>query len=403
MDMTRFLNPAALVLAAVAAVLFALPSTRRSVPARALAAFALALAAAGFAASLAVARWLPAEALLTHPDGSPGDPRLWTALALAAAALTSLLPGMSASQTVRDRLGLFVPGVVLAGLAGATGFIIGLRFPLAVAGLALGGFAVGAALRAALGARGDRAATGLAVLTLGTGLLVAGAVPTLHGAIASEVRLAEGSHADTLGVHLTYLRTDAPHDSLRRMSVAVGSGGRLDSMWVELSGSSDRDQRWVAAGRLLSGPVVVPLALAEQAGNPHGVTWLRKGESVESGGARIEFEKFRFEMGPPIRLYADLKVEVGGRVVEAHPGANADSTGSKPFADEVPGYGPISVAAFDADNGRVGLMLPVMSGSNLLRTLTVAVRLRPGLEIALAGCAVALVGMVLSLGRRRED
>ena len=403
MDMTNAVNVVAIALAAVAAVLFSYTPTRRSAPARAVAAFALTLAAAGLAASLAFAGWLPTGALLTNPDGSPRDPRLMTALAVGAAALTSLLPGLGTGRQVRGGIGMLLPGILLAGIAGAVGYIIGLRLPLAVSGLALGGFVAGTALWSAFGARGDRVTIGLAVLACGLGLLVAGAVPVVHGAGAVGIRMAEGMHADTLGSHLTYLRTDAPHDSLRRMRVALSAGGRTDSLWLELRGAPDREQRWLAAGGLLTGPVVVPVTLAEQPGNPHGVTWMRKGESIESGDARITFEKFRFEMGEPIRLFADLKVEVGGRILEAHPGATAHSKGESPFVDKVPGYGPISIAGVDADNGRVGLILPKTTGSAIVRVLTLAMRLRPGLELALTGFAIALVGLVLSLGHARSD
>lgn len=403
MDMTNAVNAVAIALAAVAALLFSYSPARGSAAARTVAALALTLAAAALATSLADARWLPAGALLTNPDGSPRDPRLMTALAVGAAALTSFLPGRDPGRHPRGRIGMLLPGILLAGVAGAVGYIIGLRTPLAVSGLALGGFIAGTALRSAFGSRGDRATLGLAVLACGLGILVAGAVPVLHGAGVAGIRMNEGMHADTLGAHLTYVRTAAPHDSLRRMRVALGSGGRTDSLWLELRGAADREQHWLAAGGLLSGPVVVPLALAEQAGNPHGVTWMRKGESIESGDARITFEKFRFEMGEPIRLFADLRVEMGGRVYEAHPGAKAHSKGEDPFVDQVPGYGPISVAGIDADNGRVGLILPRMTGSGIVRTLTLALRLRPGLELALAGFAIALVGLALSFGRGRPD
>jgi hypothetical protein len=75
----------------------------------------------------------------------------------------------------------------------------------------------------------------------------------------------------------------------------------------------------------------------------------------------------------------------------------ATKGGQIPFSATARGFGQIAVARFDADNHRVGLMLPAVPGANVRHTLILDLRQRPALPFAWAGAALALVGFLLGL------
>lgn len=400
MNPTLAVDSAVRLLAALSILLSALAAMRPLAVLRTLSALALAAAAAGLAATLALPALLPAESMVLRPDGSTADPRVISALLVGLAAMAMLLPlGRAPGAAGLRPLGAGLSGVLGAGLAGAVGFMIGLRSSPALAGLALGGFVAAAALVLAVLLRRVRVGAALALQACGTALLVVAAMSSLHGARSGQLDVTRGMSVTALGQRVTLLATEAPHDSLRRMEFLVASSHRADTLRAELRGRARGEALSVAAARVLGGPVLVPLALRERTTTPQLITWIRKGDTVQAGDARVYFEKYRFVMGEPIRLYADLAVFTGGRTVRVSPGATADSSGMQPFEVLAEGYGPVSIARVDADNARVGLSLPSVNVPRVTHTAEFEMRGRPGLELAWAGLGLALAAFLFSFGR----
>lgn len=364
----------------------------------------LAMAALGLLASLAVPALLPPRALLVNADGSTGDPRVASVLALGAAVLVALaaavrvlrLPAMGA-------LGVLVPGLVVAGLVAAVSSFVGLRTPVALAAVVAGSVALGAA--PAVFARARWSGPGTLALQAGaTGLLLVAGALSLHGARATGLEFRAGAPIDTLGHRLALGPVQAPHDSLRRMEFTIVGRGGAAGVTASLAGRAGTENRSLAGGGLLGGPLVVPIGLEELPPRPHDVTWLARGDSARVGASTVTFVGFRILPGDTVRMLADLDVTTAGRTQRVSPGMAATSQGTTPFADEADGLGPIAIGKMDADNARVALMLPLPSASAVERIVTADVHLRPALPFAWLGGALVALCFALGLaapGERR--
>ncbi len=368
---------------------------------RAVGAAALLLGALVLVAALAHPALLPFRSAIVHPDGSTEDPRVPATLLLAAAGLLALVPAwVSLRPRPMESLGLAIPGIVLAGLLGAVANFAGLRQPMGIAGVALGALAAATGLVLAVRARAGGHAP-LALQAAATGLLAIAGTLTLHGARTGGFTVAEGAAADTLGRRVVFAGAEAPSPTLRVLRVTLYGGGR-DSLALRprLRGAAGTTVVPVADARLISGPIVVPVALEERRTRPHDVQWLDRTSPLRSGDASIRLAGFRFVKGDTIRLYADLDVTLPAGVQRVSPGVCATPKGEIPFAAEARGYGPIAVAGIDADHGRVGLMLPRMSEAGLTRVATLDVRLRPALPVAWLGATLALLAFLFGLAAR---
>lgn len=399
-DLSTLVSPVIWLLAALSFVTFVMNSLRPNRGGGLIASLLLLAGTGLLAASLAVPAWLPAAASNFQADGSLNDPRVISAWLVALAALASFLLGIRSLRIPALGLAAFwLPGVVIGGLVAVGGYTAGLRSSSGIVGLFLGGLALGTAVQLAARRGVERSTAAMAMLAAGASLVVIAAMVSLHGARAPRLAVIEGTAIDTLGQHVAFVSTTAPHDSLRRMRFAVGSKkGKADSLTAEVLGRTGPKTRAIAGGSLFNGPLVVPIALEEMKGNPHGLTWIKKGESVAVGSGSVTFKQFRFVMGEPIKLFADLAVTHGGRTDEVSPGMTASAKGEAPFPVTVDGFGQIAVAAVDADNGRVGLLLPGgLTSASAVRTVLFELRLRPLLPLAWAGAAVALIAFLLTL------
>ncbi|MCC6653135.1 MAG: hypothetical protein IT348_18425 [Candidatus Eisenbacteria bacterium] len=403
-DLSAVIQPATWALAVLSLVVFALIAARPSRAGRLLAVTALLWSALLLAGALLLPAWIPAGASLVHADGSTGDPRVISALLVGLAALFSLLPGVRSLRIhAIGQVGFWLPGVVIGALVGAGAYFAGLQHAVALAGLVLGGAVLGTAVNMVIRQRGDNAGVSAALLAGCAALVVISAMLALHGARAQKLALEEGGSLDTLGTRVTFVATEAPHDSLRRMKFALSSSAGVDTVWAELRGRAGADRGFRAAGTPFGALVLVPVALEERQVNPHGISWIRKGETVGAGDAQVKFVKFRFEMGDTIRLYADLEVTRNGKTQSVSPGAIANSKGEVPFPAEAEGLGPIAIAGVDADNARVGLVLPAPTQARVVRTAVVDLRLRPSVRLAGIGAAIAVLAFFLAIGFTREE
>jgi hypothetical protein len=238
------------------------------------------------------------------------------------------------------------------------------------------------------------------LLALGVGGFVAAGMLSLHGARTGGVDVAEGGAVDTLGRRLYLARVDSPSGTLRVLHVVVY--GKRDSLQLrpELRGAIGKDVLSVADARLFSGPIVVPIQLEERRSRAHEIQWLDRSKPLHAGNASIALTGFRFVKGDTIRMYADLDVTTPAGRQTVSPGVYATSHGETPFAAEARGFGPIAVAGIDADHGRVGIMLPKLSETNVTRVAVIGLRLRPALPLAWAAAAVALLAMAFGLAVR---
>jgi hypothetical protein len=96
-------------------------------------------------------------------------------------------------------------------------------------------------------------------------------------------------------------------------------------------------------------------------------------------------------------VYADLRVDQGGRVVTVSPGLEAGPGGSVPIPVDIPGVDVVHAARIDADQGRVALALPHGTST------TVAIlefSTKPLVNLVWIGALLALLGTALA-GLRR--
>lgn len=384
-------------LAAIALLAGLAAGARRSL-AGVLASFALLLAGGGLLAGLAIARLLPEGSVIHNPNGTTDDPRLISALLVGLAALAGLVTPLRRMRLpLFGALGMLLPGIAIAGLVASVASFAGLRQPLGVLGLIVGGLAAGLGLSVLARSIRDRAGAMWALQCTAAAALATVAMLCLHGARAERMQIVEGAAIDTLGQHVVFRSTDAPSDSLRRMHFSLGNAGHEAPLVTQLVGRRDREARSVAGGAMFSGAVVLPVALHEVSSDPHSVKWLTKGDSLVVGDVRLRFTGFRLEPGDSIRFFADLAYTKDGRTTTVSPGLFGTPKGEVPFAANAEGFGPIAVAAIDGDKGRVALMLPHSQTATPSHVALVDLRLRPALPVAWAAAGLVALAFLLGL------
>lgn len=396
------LNPLIWGVAALGAVAALLVLSRPGRELRLTAAALLAVGALVLLAAVAVAAWFPPQALLVRADGSTGDPRAVSAALLAFAALLGLVaPLRSLGLPGLGTFSQLLPGVGVAGLVAVVSAFAGLRAPVALAALVMAGVALGTGL--ALLARLRWSGLGVLALQMAaTGLLLVGAVLSLHGARAESVRIEEGGAVDTLGCRVALGAVQAPNDSLRLLEFTVVSGGRPSRVRAALAGRAGAEGRAIVGGGLLGGPLVAPLELDESRPRAHDLAWLAKGDTVRADASTVTFVGFRMVPGDTVRMLADLDVTTSGRTERVSPGMYATPEGTTPFAAASEALGPIAVGKVDADNGRIALMLPTPSAAAVTRTATVGLLTRPALPVAWLGGALVAIAFLLGIAAPSE-
>ena len=381
----------------LAALLFVTCTDDRRKAGRTLGAFALLLGTTVLVLALAHPHLLPLRSAVVHRDGSTDDPRVLASLLVATAALLALVPSWNALRlNLMTSIGLLLPGIVLAGLAGAVASFAGLRQPMAIAGIALGALAGLTALALAVRTRSQGHAP-LALQAFATSLLAVAAMLSLHGARLGAVAIPEGGAVDTLGQRMYFAGVEAPSPELRVLRVTLYRTGDSLAMRPELRGPKRSNVLSVADARLWSGPIVVPISLEERRAKAHDVQWADRTTPLRAGTASIRLAGFRFVKGDTIRMFADLDVTTPAGTERVSPGVFATAHGETPFAVMARGFGPIAIAGIDADHGRVGLILPQLSEANVSRVATLDLRLRPALPVAWGGAILALLAFVLGL------
>ncbi len=398
-----WIDPLTWALFALAAIFLAVGAGESRRGPRRIGSLFLILGAGVLLASIAFPSLLPLRSAIVHRDGSSEDPRVLSALIAAVAACVALLPAWSALRLAPlGAIGALLPGVTLAGLLGAVTFFTRVRAPMALAGVALGGLVLGTAITLAFRASRRPGQMPLLAQACAMGAFAVCVMLALTGPRATAIGITEDTPADTLGHHLALAKVEQADSAHVVMHVRVAAGRDTVPMQVQLVGVPGRELESIADARPFSGPVLVPLAMQLRRQNPHELQWLKKKESLEAPGATVTFVGFRIEQTDSIRMYADLEVKTAAGIEKVSPGMIATATGELPFAATAKGFGPIAAAAFDADNGRVGLMLPQLANASTAHVVMLDLRTRPALPIAWLALALAFVAFLGGLAPVRE-
>ena len=389
-------------LAGIAAVLAAvLLATKPRTPAvRRIADLLLLVAAGGVLAGVAGgAAWRP-EALARSAAHGAAQPPIehMVASALLGLAALAALPSLLAMASSRPGLAVrtVLVGCLVALAAVTLAVFARLQYGPSLATLALAGLALGAALWLVLSPAGVPAFRARALLVAACALTAGAGALALSGAAATKVAFLEGDHHALLGQDVAYAGAHAAGADARVLDITVPDGHAHRTLHPVLrSGRAGRLEGHAAAAPF-AGVVVTPLALRERAVSPHTIQWLARGESLEVSGVALRFQGFRMDMSQGMRVFADLDVEHAGIHATFSPGVKATPQGEEPFAVDVPGVGAISVAKIDADNGRVGLIVPGAAPPPARTEVLLDVRLRPMLRLAWAAVALAALALVWS-------
>lgn len=395
---------AALATAALAAILALLPNRPGSAAAALAGGIATAAAAALLLGAVADARVWGADAVMTSiANGSHRvDPRVFAALALALATLLALPGLVRGLGAVRPGVvSALTPGAVMAMLVTASAAFLGLRATEVLAVTALGAFCFGVALAVMVRALplGGRLPWSALVVT-GAALTSVAVTLAVYGARSDPLEIAQGESADALGAHLTYHGEVPVTSGRKRLAVTLRDARGERRLEPVLWHDPDGIMHGRGAGGWLTGAVVVPIGLREIRPSGHAVDWVKQGDTLAVPGGSVRFDGFRIEGRDTIRIFADLTVTRGTRVDHVSPGVIASHHGEEPFAAEIADFGRVAVAGIDADQKRVGLVMPHGPAAPVSSTAAFLVRMRPTLPGAWAGVALALLAAVASLRAR---
>ncbi len=336
------------------------------------------------------------RAIVSAPPVSspqPEDPRLPGALAVAIASMAAL-PGLLGTTRL-SKVTVIAPGAMLATVAIAAIALLGLHdgYPLSIVGL--GAFALGTVITTAL--RADRSSRVRAAVAGGAAIVAASVAVALLGARSDEVDLRPGATGAALGYTLALREAKEIAPRGHALVIEVQRASRLREVTPRIGRRVDGRPDLRSAGDWYSGPVVAPVSFRLSRGAAHPTLWLARGDSVRIGDALVRFQRFRMVNGDTIRVLADLSVTRGGETRTLSPGMYATREGSRPFAVDLPGVGPVAVARMDADGGRVALVVPQGPNPPGEPMATVRMQLRPGLPVGWAGMGLVLIAMIAAL------
>jgi cytochrome c-type biogenesis protein CcmF len=126
------------------------------------------------------------------------------------------------------------------------------------------------------------------------------------------------------------------------------------------------------------------------------LVWLPQGEAVPRGDATWTFVGFRMESHEAMQVLADIDVRRGGETMRISPGMHADQQGTRPMPVAVAGLGEVALGRIDADNKRVGVVMPgAATGLVVLEFST-----KPMVNLVWVGALLTLLGAAVAGVRR---
>jgi cytochrome c-type biogenesis protein CcmF len=295
-------------------------------------------------------------------------------------------------------LAALAPGVIGGVLMPLGLLLAGVRSPALLALTAMAGLALGinAWVSLRLFRRGWSLGSGYLV-HVGIAVMVFGMIASSVLGKSERVTLEPGRPVETLGYTLALQGIEPGARGERELVVQV-TRGDWGFVARPVLVPTPRDQGVMRRPALepRRDLYLSPIELMEGRA-PEEPVWLEKDHEVNLGGSRVTFTRFRMESHEDLVVYADLRVERDGQVLNASAGLKAGAQGGTPIPAEIPGLGEVRLTRIDADHGRVALMLPA---GNATTVAIMEFSTKPLVNLVWVGALVALLGTALA-GLRR--
>jgi len=356
-----------------------------------------------FAAMVAFGTTAP---LLTSLAGRPANVRasFYESMSVPLGILAVLVMAVAPALRWTRQAGLgwlvaLVPGFLggVAALAGA--LLMGVRALSHLALIVTTGLALGVNLWTTVrlfrqGWRYGAASLGHA----GLAIMILGMVLSTALGKTERLLLAQGQPREALGYTLTYQGEEPDPQGGQRLHIQVAAPGWDFAARPQLlrmpRGEGTMRKPAISGRREI---YLSPVELRQGGPESRELLWLRQGQAVPVGDATWTFVGFRMESHEAMRVYADIDVSRSGQSQRVSPGMSADAQGTRPVPVQVPGVGEIAVGRIDADNKRVGMLLPDASAAGVA---VVEFSTKPLVNLVWVGALLTLLGAILAGVRR---
>ena len=301
-----------------------------------------------------------------------------------------------------------LPAVGVAVVLTLAAVLLGVREPIPAAVVFGAAFALAA--NAIVTVRGFRSGWKHGVAYLGhagVALLLIGVVASSNYGRKVQVQLPQGKARTALGYRLTFEGLSRDREGKDHAMIAVNASGRRFEArpamyWSEFNQGYMKKPH---IERFLTYDIYIsPLEMVgDDPGK--GAEWFSRGETRQIGQVKYTFVDFDRQMGDVVRVAARLRAEIGGRTVPVRPMIEMNvGTGTRnSIPDYLPGGASVEIAAVDAENQRVGLVLPGMRAASSGSILAVEVSTKPLINLVWAGAIIMLGSAFLSVLRRTLD
>jgi cytochrome c-type biogenesis protein CcmF len=346
--------------------------------------------------------------LLTGLAGKPASvqPSFYTLVGVPLGIAIILLMGFApvlrwARQEGLSWLRALAPALVVSVLSTAVAALAGMRDAghlalVATSGLAL---AMNAVMTLRLFRRGWAYGAGY-LAHAGIAVMMLGMVLSASFGRTQRLQLAQGEPAPALGYTLTYQGERIETGGQRVLSIRLERPGFAIDAHPRLlrSPQGDGDIRKPAMAR--HGELYLsPIEVEEQA-RPSEPVWLAKGQESVIGGTGYTFAGFRMEPGAELTVVADVMVRAGDQVTHATPALRVSAGGRHAQDADLGGGRMLSLAAIDADHGRVAVLLPA---SQARAVALVDLSTKPLINMVWLGALIVVLGSILAGVRRAGE
>ncbi len=319
--------------------------------------------------------------------------------------LSGLTPLVRWREDRWDRIGRVALVPLLASLvAVALGALLGVRGRIELLLLGGIGFAVTANLSVAVRAlrRGATYAAGY-LSHIGFTVMLVGVIALGRYGQAVPTELVRGEPKSAFGFQFTYEGLRPQPDGRTRAVVRVRGGGReFEALPVIYYSEFNRGMmRNPHVERFLARDLYISPVEVLEADRDVPPLELAKGESRSVGDARITFVDFAMRRDArEVRAEAEVIVERGGQRHVLEPAVVVNEYGRTVEAAEAPDGFSVSLAAVDADGGRVMLAVREPDQAAAPEALSVEISTKPLINLVWSGMGLLLVGSFLAVVRR---
>jgi cytochrome c-type biogenesis protein CcmF len=344
--------------------------------------------------------------LLTSLAGRPANVRatFYESMSVPLGVLVVLVMAVAPALRWSRQAGLgwlvtLMPGFVGGMLALAGALFTGVKEPSHLALIATTGLALGINLwmtvrlfrRGWSYGAGYLGHAGLAVMILG--MVISTALGKTERLI-----LRPGEPREALGYTLTYRGEELDGHGGRRLEIHVAARGwefEAQPQLLEMTRGEGTMRKPAISGRREI--YLSPVEVRRDSLGLEALVWLSQGQAVTVGDATWTFAGFRMESHDALQVFADIDVRRGVRTERVSPGLHADARGTHPVPVRVVGLGEVSVGRIDADNKRVGVLLP---GAGATSLAVVEFSTKPLVNLVWVGAVLTVLGAILAGIRR---